>query len=249
MRRLLDLTESRRTAQSDRLLGALLAFTAGAVNAGGFLVVASYTSHMTGFVSTMADNLVLGEFQIVMVAGGAVLAFTAGAVVTTLLVNWARRRSLRSSYALPLLLEALLLMLFGAIGATLNQDMAWTSSITLLLLAFLMGLQNAVITKVSSAQVRTTHMTGIITDIGIELGKLLYWNRDPGPLHPPVVANGAKLRLLGLLLGMFLIGGIAGAAGFKSLGFMSVIPLALCLLALCLPPIIGDLSARPWPRS
>ena len=30
----------------------------------------------------------------------------------------------------------------------------------------------------SSAQIRTTHMTGVVTDLGIEMGKMLYWNRS-----------------------------------------------------------------------
>ncbi|MFX1764116.1 YoaK family protein [Paraburkholderia sp. A1RI-2L] len=45
------------------------------------------------------------------------------------------------------------------------------------LLCYVMGVQNAMITKISRAERRTTHMTGIVTDLGIELGKGLYWNR------------------------------------------------------------------------
>ncbi len=59
-----------RTPATNRLLGLLLAFNAGAVNAGGFLVVHSYTSHMTGFLSTVADNLVLGNMALVLAAVG-----------------------------------------------------------------------------------------------------------------------------------------------------------------------------------
>ena len=51
MRRLHLLTDRHRTGASNRTLGLLLAFNAGAVNAGGFLVVHFYTSHMTGVVS------------------------------------------------------------------------------------------------------------------------------------------------------------------------------------------------------
>ena len=244
MRRLLDLTEMRRTPHGDRLLGGLLAFNAGAINAGGFMAVHTYTSHMTGFVSLIADNLVLGNLSLVLAGLGALLAFCAGAMVTAILVNWTRRRQLRSTYALPLLLAALLLLMFGLVGANLDRNTPFSVPLTVLLLAFLMGLQNAVVSKISSAQVRTTHMTGVITDLGIELGKLVYWNRGGSPSQPDVLANRSKLRLFGLLLGMFLLGGIAGAAGFKYLAFASVVPLALALLALCLPPIVGDLRTR-----
>ena len=83
--------------------------------------------------------------------------------------------------------------------------------------------------------------TGIVTDIGIELGKLFYWNRTGSPFESRVRANRIKLRLLGTLLGAFIGGGIVGAAGFKYIGFIWVTPLALLLLGLCMPPLYADL--------
>ena len=241
MRRLRHLSGQHRTAATNRLLGALLAFNAGAVNAGGFLVVAMYTSHMTGFASMLADNLVLGNMTLVLGAIGTLLAFTFGAAVTAILVNWARQHGLRSEYAFPLLLEAMLLLVFGLMGATLGRQTPFAVPLTVLVLSFTMGLQNALVSKISSSQIRTTHMTGIVTDIGIELGKLFYWNRTGSPFESRVRANRIKLRLLSTLLGAFVAGGVVGAAGFKYIGFVWVVPLALLLLGLCMPPLYADL--------
>ncbi len=247
MRRLRHLSGRHRTPSTNRLLGLLLAFNAGAINAGGFLVVGLYTSHMTGFVSVVADNLVLGQLTLVLGALGALLFFLAGAATTAVLVNWARQRQLSSGFALPLLLEAGLLLTFGLVGATLDRQTPFAVPVTVLLLAFTMGLQNALVTKISSAQIRTTHMTGVITDLGIELGKLLYWNRADLPLDSHVRANRARLRLFGALLGMFTAGGVTGAAGFKYIGFVWVVPFALVLLALSLPPFVTDLQRLRLP--
>ena len=226
---------------SNRVLGLLLAFNAGAVNAGGFLVVHLYTSHMTGFLSSLADNLVLGQMKLVLGAIGALWAFLSGAGTTAIMVNWARQRRLRSTFALPLLLVAVLMLLFGLVGAiTLNWPTPFAVPLTVLLLSFIMGLQNATVTKMSSSQIRTTHMTGVVTDLGIELGKMLYWNRSGRPPEQQVRANHQRLRLFAGLLGMFLVGGIAGAAGFKYVGFVFVVPLALVLFALALPPLWID---------
>ena len=241
MRRFRHLTGQHRTASINRMLGGVLAFNAGAINAGGFLVVHMYTSHMTGFASMLADNLVLGNMTLVLGAVGALLAFTCGAAFTAIQVNWARQHGLRSEYAFPLMVEALLLLVFGLMGATLGRQTPFAVPLTVLLLSFTMGLQNALVSKISSSQIRTTHMTGIVTDIGIELGKLLYWNRMPGGPESRVRANRIKLRLLGTLLSAFIGGGIVGAAGFKYVGFVWVLPLALLLLALCLPPLYSDL--------
>ena len=240
MRRLRHLTGQHRTASTNRLLGALLAFNAGAINAGGFLVVGMYTSHMTGFASMISDMLVLGSFTVAIGATGALLAFVAGAACTAVLVNWARQNHLRSEYALPLLLEAGLLLVFGLMGATLNRQTPFAVPLTVLVLAFTMGLQNALMSKISASQIRTTHMTGVITDMGIELGKLFYWNQAARPLELQVRANRIKLRLYAMLLGAFMMGGIVGAAGFKYLGFVWVLPMAALLLLMSLPPLWAD---------
>ena len=240
LRHFSHLTGQHRTAATNRLLGSMLAFNAGAINAGGFLLVSMYTSHMTGFASMLADNLVLGNMQLVLGALGALLAFTTGAAVTAILVNWSRHHWLRSEYALPLLLEAVLLLIFGLLGATLSRQTPFAVPLTVLVLAFTMGLQNALVSKISASQIRTTHMTGVITDLGIELGKLFYWNRTGGTPESRVRANRIKLRLYATLLGMFISGGLVGALGFKYVGFVWVVPLALVLLAISLPPLFAD---------
>lgn len=242
MRRLRHLTGQHRTAATNRLLGVVLAFNAGAMNAGGLVVVGMYTSHMTGFAARLADSLVLGQMAVVLGAVGALLAFILGAALTAILVNGARQHGLRSEYALPLLVEALLLLVFGLMGAAFNRQTPFAVPLTVLVLSFTMGLQNALISKISSSQIRTTHMTGIVTDIGIELGKMLYWNGTASAAHARVRANHGKLRLLGLLFGAFVVGGLVGAAGFKYIGFIWVVPAALSLLALCLPPLYADLQ-------
>ena len=252
MRRLRHLMDRHRTVASNRTLGLLLAFNAGAVNAGGFLVVHHYTSHMSGFLAQLADSAVLGQMKIALGAAAVLLAFVTGASTTAIVVNWARHMRLRGTYALPLLIEAVLLLLFGLAGAiTLTWPTPFSVPFTVLLLAFLMGLQNAVVTKMSSAQIRTTHMTGVVTDMGIELGKALYWNRRGSPPEQQVRANRARLLMHAGLAGMFLAGGLAGAAGFKHVGFVCVAPLALVLLLLALPPLWSDrlrlrLALRQW---
>jgi uncharacterized membrane protein YoaK (UPF0700 family) len=235
------LTATVRTARKNTHLGVGLAFVAGAINAGGFLAVQQYTSHMTGIVSSMTDAIILGDREIIATGVGALGAFILGAATTALLVNAARRRGLSSAYALPLLLEACLLLLFGLVGASLNQLHTVFFSATVVLLCFIMGLQNAVITKISHAEIRTTHVTGLVTDIGIELGKLLYVNRRTDPPADRVIADRGRLRLLLQLLSGFFAGGVAGAAGFHRLGFVATVPLALVLVGLAVVPVIDDL--------
>lgn len=234
------LTGAARSTDADRHLGFALAFVAGATNAGGFLAVHQYTSHMTGIVSSMADHIVLGAPDIVLGGAGALLSFITGAAFTAVLVNFARRRRMHSQYALPLLFEAVLLLAFGVLGSRLASIKGLFVPLTVMLLCFMMGLQNALITKVSRAEIRTTHITGVVTDLGIELGRLFYWNR-PGVRRPRVLADRGRLRALALLAGSFFLGGIVGALGFRHAGYLSTVPLAIALVILAIVPAADDL--------
>lgn len=233
MRQFRYLTLRHRTPSANHMLGLLLALNAGAVNAGGFLVLQRYTSHMSGFASQVADGIALGDVYMVFVAIGAIVAFMGGAATTAILVNYSRRVRLRSIYALPLLLEALLLFPFGMMGKFI---LSWHTQVaiptTVFLLGYMMGLQNAVGSKSSGGSIRTTHMTGNVTDLGIEFGKMLYWNHHVVSGYAKVRADWGRVRRTGGLLVAFIIGGIVGAAGFKSIGFVFVAPLAVLLFML-----------------
>jgi len=243
MRRLFLLTNRHRAPSTNVGLGLLLAFNAGAVNAGGFLVLGMYTSHMTGFASQVADSLVLGHMTLVLNALGAILAFISGAGTCAVLVNWSRAHRLHSVYALPLLLEAGLMFPFELAGAiTLTWSTPFAVPLTVLLLSFIMGLQNAVGSKTSGGSVRTTHMTGNVTDLGMELGKLFYWSRSgKAPTLLQVRRSRERMAICGGLVAMFVLGGITGALGFKHMGFVFVVPVAALLLGLSVPPLLRDL--------
>ena len=235
-------TSVQRTAQKNIRLGGTLSFVAGATNAGGFLAVGQYTSHMTGIISSVADNLVLGQMTLALAGLAALLAFVGGAMTTAWIVNWGLRRKLQSAYDRPLLLEAALLLVFGLFGSGIHLLAGLFVPLTVLVLCFIMGLQNAIITKISHAEIRTTHVTGLVTDLGIELGKLLYINRLTRTTR--VEANRRKLRIHVTLIGCFFGGGVCGALGFKSVGFLATVPLALVLLLLVWRPILSD--AKSW---
>lgn len=232
------LTGNLRSKEGNRHLGFILAFVAGLINAGGFLAVHQYTSHMTGIVSAMADHLALGMYGLVFAGFGALLSFLLGAASTAVMINYARRHHQLTEFAFPLLVEAALLLVFGLLGAQLSSIHGLFVPITVMLLCFIMGLQNAVITKISKAEIRTTHITGIITDIGIELGKLFYWNRHKEWAEPLVDANHDRLKVLCSLAGLFFSGGVVGALGFHYMGYLTTLPIAAVLLFLAIAPTI-----------
>ncbi len=229
-----------RDDRSDRHLGYWLAFVGGAVNAGAFLVIGRYTSHMTGIVTSVANSLALGDMALALAALVAWVAFVIGSATSAILINWARRRQMHSQYALSLLLEAVLLLLFGLAGSHIAEMRDLLAPVTVLMLCFIMGLQNAIITKMSGYVIRSTHVTGMSTDIGIELGKMIYLNDERLHLEP-VRANHSKMMVLTLLISYFFLGGVAGALGFKYIGYATTIVLAVGLTMVAAGPVWQDL--------
>jgi uncharacterized membrane protein YoaK (UPF0700 family) len=236
------LTGSKRTESANRHLARYLAFVAGAVNAGGFVAVRQYTSHMSGIVAGMADNFAIGSLVLVLHGLAAVLSFLLGAFLTTLFVRWARARALDSEYALPLLAEAALLISFGFIGHVFAGGRVLG---TVMLLCFTMGLQNAIITKLSNSVIRTTHVTGMVTDIGIALGRVVSSSSQGSAVD--LTQEFATLRLLISLVALFFIGGVIGALGFKHAGFFFTLPLSAVLVLLAVVPVIDDMRRRVLP--
>jgi uncharacterized membrane protein YoaK (UPF0700 family) len=193
---------------------------------------------MSGIVSAMADNLALGSVSLLMAGLFAMLSFLAGATCTSVMVRWARQRSLRSEYALPLILEAFLLFAFGFTGHVFESKEVLG---TVALLCFTMGLQNAIVTKISGAVIRTTHLTGMVTDVGIKLGRMVYGHLSRTP--PLAHVDTGKLTLLTSLIALFFGGGVIGALGFRHIGFLFTVPLALVLLVLAAVPALDDLRS------
>lgn len=218
-----------RTRQIDERLAWTFAANAGALNAAGFYAFGFYSSNMTGNVSALADHIGIGELRVALQALALVATFVLGAMVATLLISAGRERKLNGIYAYSVLAEAVSLAALGGIAPWLPAD---SRSVMLSLgLSFLLGLQNATVTQITNARVRTTHVTGMVTDIGIGLANVL-------ERHPAL--DRAKLRLHLVTVVAFLAGGILGALLYRWLG-AALLFVAACLLAvLAIPGIITE---------
>jgi uncharacterized membrane protein YoaK (UPF0700 family) len=232
------MTARKRTDAANWQLAALLAFNAGAVDVTGYLGLRQFTSHMSGVTATLAAELGTQGPRVLMRPAVVMACFVAGAAFCAVVVNWERRRNRESLFAVPVAIEAILLAAVAFFGGPGHLFAS------LAVMGFSMGLQNAVITKISDAEIRTTHVTGTITDVGIELGRLFYWNRTARGTE--VRADRRKLALLTLLLALFFGGGTLSAVVFHRLGFLLLVPLALLLAAPTILPIAADLKAQRW---
>jgi uncharacterized membrane protein YoaK (UPF0700 family) len=156
-----------------------LSWIGGFTNVFAFLTWHNFASHMTGASTLVAYNTTSGHWGDALLFASLVAAFLAGAVSSAFMTEIARRRGTASKYTLPLTLEALLLaILLWSLGGYSAANPAPLSAPLMSLTAFAMGLQNATITKISGAVVRSTHLTGVLTDLGIESVQFALWAFD-----------------------------------------------------------------------
>ena len=239
-----------RDGGADRRLAWSLAGIAGALNAAGFYAMGVFSSNMTGNVSSLADHLALADLAAAGPYLGLVATFVSGAAVSAVLINAGRRRRMARIYALSILAEAVLLT--GLASADLWLAGAGRSALLAYGLSFLMGLQNAVVTRISNARVRTTHVTGMVTDIGIELGNLLdlAWGRRLGVHDAEAEYNADKLLLHGVTVLSFLGGGVSGVLFYLRLGPLFLFGAAFLLFLLALPGMAGkDTTLLPQQKA
>jgi uncharacterized membrane protein YoaK (UPF0700 family)/anti-anti-sigma regulatory factor len=246
-----------------------LTWIAGYTNIVAFLVVGGVvTSHVTGNVTHFgravadlfyqhkdAGHSTAPPWRQLLFFGFVVFAFFAGAAASAVMTELARRRGTRSKYMVPMAVEALLLTALGVgialhAGGQLDAGVAvhhyWLTGVA----ACAMGLQNATITRISGNVIRTTHLTGVLTDLGLEGVQYLLWLRDrsrrresASASHPSRLGrvwklsrrNAGFLRLLLLtsIIGSFLFGVVAGTLMFYRFEALAMPVPVLFLLWIC----------------
>lgn len=244
-------------AQQARL-AITLAWVAGFTNAVTLLVCLHATSHVTGTASSLATAAIDAQWPVVALSGFLLVVFFLGAALSGLLTEVGRRRGWESIYVLPMLAEAMLLGAFALVLETGGGGPAppapadgGTLWLLLGLASAAMGLQNATITRISSGVVRTTHLTGVLTDLGTDSALLALWLRDrargagrtladagtanpttQGRLWPALRSHptARRLALLTSVLGSFVLGAALGTVAHEQVPRWAMLPPVLFLL-------------------
>lgn len=191
--------------------GLTLTIVAGVINAVGFLGVHHQAlSHMTGSVTIVGMEIARGQFGVALHAAAILAAFFLGCLASGAIISQATLR-LGRRYGVAMTLEAMALflaVLFLRRGANAGDYLA----------ALGCGLQNAMVSSYSGSTMRTTHMTGMITDLGIACGHFLRGDQ----------VDWYRFRLYGVLFAGFFAGAIIGSLGFSRFGYDTLLfPAAL----------------------
>ncbi len=217
-------------------IASLLSFVAGLVNVAGFLAVQKLTTNITGHFAYLIDEVFKLAWWNGLVYFLYIFFFFLGSFTSNLLIEVASRKHSKISYQIPVFLESFILFVLAVVGTQITQD---NPNILAFALLFSMGLQNALVTKISKATVRTTHLTGLFTDLGIELSQLIFYKL---PEQQKQLISSVKLRLT--IISFFFLGGITGGIFYNRIGLKVLAMAAVVLIS----TIVYDFLKYRWLR-
>lgn len=199
-----------RSFMQNLRLAVLLSFVGGIVNVSGFLALKLMTTNVTGYLSNFAQEVLTFNKTATLRTVLLLVSFFFGSFVSHVILQLQKVFWNKVYFTVPLILEAVLLSGVAYVeGDVLSQ---YPLEIAYILL-FAMGLQNSLVTFISKAVVRTTHITGIVTDLGIETAKLLFSFRRQSIRRILLSHIGLKVSIV-LSFGL---GGILAAFSFEYL--------------------------------
>jgi len=203
-------------------LASILSCVAGLVNITGVLAVGTLTTNVTGHFAFFSEQLILMNYKMALIYLLYIAFFLMGATVSGFIVELASKKKSHNAYIIPICIESIILISVGLVPALFKAGP------TLPTIIFAMGLQNALVTKVSQSVVRTTHLTGLFTDLGIEISQLLFYREivEKVKLHKSIF-----LKLM--IIGGFFFGGIIGGFMFQYFKLKTLmLPATMLLFAL-----------------
>ncbi|UFH45813.1 DUF1275 domain-containing protein [Flavobacterium galactosidilyticum] len=216
-----------RTFIHNLRLAILLSFVAGIVNITGVLSIHTLTTNVTGHFAYFAEEVMKQDYAAAFTFFVLTLFFLFGAFTSNFLAELIAKKYTHLSHVIPISLEMIILLGIGFLGFQTELSSNEGKWIAFSML-FAMGMQNAMVTKISQSTVRTTHLTGLFTDLGIELSQLFFYKK---PEETKKLKTSIYLRLSIIIC--FFIGCVSGGFIYNILKLKTLfIAVAFLLIAL-----------------
>lgn len=193
-----------RTFIHNLRLATLLSFVAGVVNITGVLSVKTLTTNITGHFAYFAEEIMRKDFAAAITFFVFTLIFLLGAFTSNFISEYVAKSNSNFSHIIPIALEILILAIVASFESPMNLDDFEGKNLASAML-FAMGIQNSLVTKISQSTVRTTHLTGLFTDLGIELSQLFFYKK---PEETKKLKTNIYLRIS--IISFFFIGCVLG---------------------------------------
>jgi uncharacterized membrane protein YoaK (UPF0700 family) len=193
-----------RTFIHNLRLATLLSFVAGVVNITGVMSVKTLTTNVTGHFAFFAEEIMRKDFAAAITFFVFTLIFLLGSFTSNFISEYVAKSNSNFSHIIPIALEILILAIVASFESPMSLDNLEDKSLASAML-FAMGIQNSLVTKISQSTVRTTHLTGLFTDLGIELSQLFFYKK---PEETKKLKTNIYLRIS--IISFFFIGCVLG---------------------------------------
>jgi len=165
-----------RTFAHDLRLAILLSFVAGLVNITGVLALKTLTTNVTGHFAFFAEEIMRHDYATAITFFLFTIFFLLGSFLSSFLQEFISIKKPDWSHILPIILEMVILIAIGFFGVS-SGLFTLDGKLTAFFMLLAMGIQNSLVTNISRSTVRTTHLTGLFTDLGIELSQLFFYKK------------------------------------------------------------------------
>lgn len=213
-----------RTFAHDLRLAILLSFVAGLVNITGVLALKTLTTNVTGHFAFFAEEIMRHDYATAITFFLFTIFFLIGSFISSFLQELISLKNPDLSHIFPITLEMIILIAIGLFGTNTNL-LSLEGKLTAFFMLLAMGIQNSLVTNISKSTVRTTHLTGLFTDLGIELSQLFFYKK---PDEVKKLKTSIFLRLS--IITFFFIGCISGGIIYQFLAIKTLFVSVLILL-------------------
>ncbi|QJD95090.1 DUF1275 domain-containing protein [Mucilaginibacter robiniae] len=205
--------KEERSLKENLMLASSTALVSGGINVAGVMAFLAFTTNVTGHVATLARHVVEQNIREILVFFAWLFMFFFGAFVSSFLIRSFEPKSRYRAHATPILFEIVILLLVAIYGHHFYDENRTEREIIIGAILFSMGLQNSMVSNISGGLIKVTHLSGLLTDFGSEVGEWLHPNRK----NDTVLRNKLFIRMT--ILTCYFIGGILGGYLFTILDF------------------------------
>ncbi len=195
------------------MLASSTAFVSGVTNVAGMIAFLAFTTNVTGHVANLAKHIVEQNYREIIVFLVWLLLFFFGAFLSSFIVKSLKHTSNYKAHSIPVLIEIVVLLFVAIYGHNFYEETTLEREIVIGAIIFSMGLQNSLVSIISGGLIKTSHLTGLFTDLG---GDIAEWFH-PKSEKSKIVRNKIFIRLT--ILSFYIGGAILGGLAFDMIGF------------------------------
>lgn len=156
-----------RSLDDNIRLGVLTAFSAGMVNIVSLIIFFAFTSNVTGHYAILAEEIAKGNWYQVAVVFTWIFLFYFGNFTSNLIIINFNKKNAYLAHSAPIVLEIICLLGVGIYGSYYYTEKLQETEVLVAICLYAMGLQNGLTASISNFAVKTTHLTGATTDLGV----------------------------------------------------------------------------------